>query len=139
MVSVRVPSDPKFLSTLRTTVEQFCLFAGLANEETEMVTLAIDEACTNIIRHTYEGCPDRTIALECSLADSEIVFELRDSGKRTDPERMKGRDLSEVRPGGLGVHFIQSIMDGMQLEYDPQAGNILRLTKHIGAHGTQAG
>lgn len=133
MVFVRVPSDPKYLCMLRTVVQQFCLYAGLAREDSEMVTLAIDEACTNIIRHTYEGCPDRAIVLQCSLSNSDIVFELRDSGKQIDPGRMKARDLSEIRPGGLGMHFIRTIMDGMQLEYDPQVGNILKLTKHIPA------
>jgi sigma-B regulation protein RsbU (phosphoserine phosphatase) len=40
------------------------------------------------------------------------------------------RDLDDVRPGGLGVHFMREIMD--EISYLPQEGdygNILRMVK----------
>jgi anti-sigma regulatory factor (Ser/Thr protein kinase) len=50
---------------------------------------------------------------------------VRDYGRAVDPATIRGRDLSEVRPGGLGVHIIRSIMD--EVCYEPAAGGGTRL------------
>ncbi|NJD55951.1 MAG: ATP-binding protein [Nitrospirae bacterium] len=46
---------------------------------------------------------------------------------------MRGRDLDDVRPGGLGLHFIKRVFD--EVAYDPKrkAGNRLLLIKHTGS------
>lgn len=82
------------------------------------VTRAVDEALTNIIRHTYCGRADQPIDVIFrsvreddpeSAEGLEIV--LCDRGPAIDPERMCLRALEEIRPGGLGLHFIRQSMD----------------------------
>jgi sigma-B regulation protein RsbU (phosphoserine phosphatase) len=47
-----------------------------------------------------------------------------------DPETIKPRDLDDVRPGGLGTHFLREIMDTADFLPAPDgAGNLLRMTK----------
>ncbi|MEO8802671.1 MAG: SpoIIE family protein phosphatase [Rudaea sp.] len=99
----------------------------------DQLVLAVDEACTNIIRHAYCDGESGKIALHLSRERDMLTFELCDEAPAVDPNRLKARDLNECKPGGLGVAFIDSLMDDWKLE--PCAGgkgNVLRMRKYIG-------
>ena len=47
-----------------------------------------------------------------------------------DPAKLKGRPLNEIRPGGLGLHFIRQSMD--VVEFSRKNGkNQLRMVKYL--------
>lgn len=140
-VKIVMPSHPRVLSVARSTVGQFATAVGFSEEECRTIVLAVDEALTNIIRHAYHGRTDGKIELTCQVAGGEfspdcdrqagqIEFVLDDYGTSVDPAALKGRDLEDVRPGGLGIHFIRAAMD--EVEYVPHGEyNRLRLLKHV--------
>lgn len=45
---------------------------GLPNEECREVTIAVDEALANIIRHEYRNRHDQEIEFECSVQDERM-------------------------------------------------------------------
>jgi sigma-B regulation protein RsbU (phosphoserine phosphatase) len=109
---------------------------AVAPELRDQLVLAVDEACTNIIRHAYCGCIDDTISLLLKRERDMLVFELRDDAPPVDPGKITARDLGDCRPGGLGVPFIRKLMDDWQLEPGPGGkGNILRMRKRLRASG----
>lgn len=128
---IEVPSDPSFLRIVRASVEIFCSMAGMNEEESCQVVLAVAEACANIIRHSYEGEVDKPIICEGRVEDGVILFVLRDFGKKVDPSKICPRELSDVRPGGLGVHFIREVMDSMVFEDRGEDGTWLILRKRL--------
>jgi hypothetical protein len=51
-----------------------------------------------------------------------------------DPEKVKSRDLGDVKPGGLGVHLIRSVCDDARfMPPPPGVGNLFKLTKRLGS------
>jgi anti-sigma regulatory factor (Ser/Thr protein kinase) len=55
---------------------------------------------------------------------------LQDSGEAADPKKLQGRPLDEVRPGGLGLHFMRQSMD--EVEFSRKKGkNLLRMVKYL--------
>jgi anti-sigma regulatory factor (Ser/Thr protein kinase) len=129
-VQLSFPSDPKFLNVARAVVSLTAERAGFSREEIDNIALAVDEACTNVIKHAYKRDPTKEIILTCSLADSRMEVLIRDFGAKADPATFKSRKLEEVRPGGLGVYFIKKIMD--TVEYDNRSfaqGTQLKLVK----------
>lgn len=134
---IEVPSDPACLKLVRDAVANFCALAGLDEDEGGRVVLAVDEACTNIIRHSYEGACDQPIICEGWMEDGEIIITLRDYGKKVDPARIRPRDLSDVRPGGLGVHFIKEVMDSVEFEDCGEEGTCLCLKKQVSKSGAE--
>ena len=60
-------------------------------------------------------------------------FEVRivDYGEFVDPAQMKGRDLEDVKPGGLGLHFIHSVMDHVEYRKNRWGGTTLVMRKRI--------
>ncbi len=124
------PSDPQLLGVVRSTVEQLARVAGFAEKESRSITLAVDEAITNIIRHAYEGRNDQDIELLCRSYLNRLEFLLSDHGRSVDPSELRGRALGEVRPGGLGTHIIAQVMD--EVRYEPLPGrNQLLLVKYL--------
>jgi serine/threonine-protein kinase RsbW len=113
---------------------------GFPAAECRGLTRAVDEALANIIRHAYGGRLGQPIELLCrrledrtggkQRAGLEIV--LVDRGAAADRKKLCGRSLDDVRPGGLGMHFIKNGVDVM--EYTSQAKrNRLRLVKYLPA------
>jgi sigma-B regulation protein RsbU (phosphoserine phosphatase) len=57
---------------------------------------------------------------------------LRDFAHTVDPNLIKPRDLDDLRPGGLGTHFMQEVMDEVTFMPPPQeGGNLLKMKKRI--------
>jgi anti-sigma regulatory factor (Ser/Thr protein kinase) len=111
---------------------------GFSEPESRAVVLAVDEALTNIIRHAYQGKAHQPIEISFRRIQApqdgagrpalEILLE--DRGIRVDGSKLCGRDLEDVRPGGLGLHFIKECMDAV--EFRRRWGrNELRLVKFL--------
>ncbi|WP_263368229.1 ATP-binding protein [Edaphobacter bradus] len=129
-----VPSDPRFLSIARAAVSGVGAICGLSEESCQGITLAVDEALANIIRHAYKSRYDQEIELDCQVSADRIVFRLLDQGEPPDPARVCGQPLNDVSLSGRGTHLIRAIMD--EVCYEQTAGkNVLRLIKKL--PGTQ--
>lgn len=140
LFKLQLISNPSLLCAVRGAVERLTESLGFSATDCRAVTRAVDEALTNIIRHTYGGRADQPIeVLFRSVqrqADPESAVGLEillcDRGPAINPEQMCLRALEEVRPGGLGLHFIQQSMD--IVEYNRVNGtNCLRLVKYVRA------
>ena len=57
-------------------------------------------------------------------------FVIEDRAKQVDPATIRSRDLSEVRPGGLGVYIINEVMDDVTYAMRPEGGMSLTMVKH---------
>lgn len=110
-------SDTCHLAEVRTSVRAFLSESGFEECATELMVLALDEACTNVIRHAYCG-EQKPVRLEMTRLDKRVRFVLRDYGKTCDPKKIKSRALEDIRPGGLGVHIIKQAFDSVA--YLPQ-------------------
>jgi len=140
LLRLELSSDPGLLCAVRGAVERLTESFGFSAPDCRAVTRAVDEALTNIIRHAYRGRPDRPIEMFFRSVQREanhnavegLEILLCDRGPAIKPDQLCMRALEEVRPGGLGLHFIQQSMD--IVEYKRANGtNRLRLVKYIRA------
>ncbi len=131
MVEMRISSDPKLLVIVRAMVGELCKQLDCSAEEQSKIVLAVDEACSNIIKHTYQGDCSRTIEILCNGDRDKLEIILQDSGPPVDFAKVAPRDLDELRPGGLGTHFIRCIMDEVAYAHREGGGNVLRMVKHL--------
>lgn len=134
MIHIRIASDPKLLVVVRDVVARFCELMECTEEDQRSIVLAVDEACSNIIRHTYLGAACHTIDVSCTGNPERIEIVLRDCGPPIDLKKVQPRPLDQVRPGGLGTHFIRSIMDEVEYGYEEGCGNVLRMAKRLPRH-----
>lgn len=136
-IRVEMLSNPLYLSGARDLVSAVAQRLGFTESNRCQVALAVDEALCNIIRHGYDRRPDGLIWLSVwPLADEgqgpglRIIIE--DEARQVEPEKIKGRDLADVKPGGLGVHIIREVMDEATYEKRDGAGMRLTMVKRQG-------
>jgi sigma-B regulation protein RsbU (phosphoserine phosphatase) len=128
LLVMRIEACPECLGGMRHRVSDATLAAGCAEGAAADVVLAVDEACQNIIRHGYRG--SGPVELELFREGSTLVVQLIDFAPPADPDKIKPRPLEELRPGGLGTHFMRCVMDDVAWLPPPfGAGNLLRMSK----------
>lgn len=130
-----VPSTLDVLPQVIDYVRQSCLAAGLSDKDVFACELATDEACTNIIEHAYGGRGDGLIRVACWVEQDAFVVQFHDRGAAFDPTAIDDPvltdELSDRPLGGLGVHFMRSLMDEVRFEFDAAEGNTLTMTRQV--------
>lgn len=127
-------------------VREFVLDAarqfGFGEEEASKIVLAVDEACTNIIKHAYHYAPDKRIEITIYRQDGEFEVRITDEGKAFDPATVTLPDikqhLTHYRRGGLGVYLMRKLMDKVEYSLSKGRKNEVRLTKYLKADHSQA-
>ena len=130
-VEFRIPSDPRMLKIIRSGISHICSIIGLQKGERNNIILAVDEACSNIIKHAYNGATNKPIIITIKINSERLEINLRDYGDKVNLKAIKSRKLDDIRPGGLGVHLIKSVMDEVMYENGPDLGNRLCLVKYL--------
>jgi len=138
LLKLHLESNPQALGLVRAAVERAAELLHFHEVESRAIVRSVDEALANVIRHAYHGKTGCPIEVTCrhlhstqsGTCVSGIEIVLRDSGVCADPAKMKGRPLEEIRPGGLGLHFMRQSMD--EVEFTRKKGkNQLRLVKYL--------
>jgi len=129
---LNVPGRAQSLVMVRRAVEASATLCGFSKEQTQDIILAVDEACQNVVRHAYAGALDGDMVVDVRREKGAYLVLIRDFAPSVDPAIIKSRALDDVRPGGLGVHFIREVMDTMDYLPPPDGqGNLLRLKKAL--------
>jgi anti-sigma regulatory factor (Ser/Thr protein kinase) len=130
-VILDIPADPPAMCIVRALVDTISARIGFEPAQADRLVLAVDEACTNVIRHAYKNKGDERIVVTFSIGAGSLVISVRDFGIGAAPETFRGRDLNDIRPGGLGTHFITSAVDRIEYDNPPGGGVLLKLTKFL--------
>ena len=146
LLKLELRSNPEILCVVRGAIGQLAETFGFSKADCRAVVLAVDEALTNIIRHAYGGAKERPIHAEFQGVEVErdgqprqaLEITLEDEGDEVDRAKLCGRSLEEVRPGGLGLHFIKESMDTVEFRR-VEGRNQLRLVKVLVAAKLEKG
>ena len=120
------------LKNIRSMLVDFLNNHKLQVKEIKEIELVTDEAVTNIIKHSYKKENKKNIIeVELEFSENKVVIHLYDNGTPVNEEKIKPRELSDVKPGGLGTYFINKIMDEVRWKKSDKWVNHLTLTKNI--------
>jgi anti-sigma regulatory factor (Ser/Thr protein kinase) len=114
-----MPSDPRYLPVVRGAIGPLAAAIGWDECECRAITLALDEALANVIRHAYHNRPDGLIELECRESADGLEITLYDTGDAPDRSKICAREIGCDQPGGLGTHIIKKVMDRVCYEVSP--------------------
>ena len=107
--------------------------AALDEKAIYEVQLAVDEACSNIIEHAYNGEGQGDIICTCVTSPAYFKVILQDEGRHFDPQMVKKLDvgipLEKLGNRGAGVFLMKKLMDEVEFEFLEGNGTILTLVK----------
>lgn len=129
-------ADPSRLTLMRAALRAAARACRFEEDEIQDLLLAAGEAVENIMIHAYGAEKKGEITLAVHRLPDGIMLRLRDFAPRVDTAKIEPRPLEDVRPGGLGTHFIRAIMDDASFIPLPDGeGNLLELVKRRRAGG----
>jgi sigma-B regulation protein RsbU (phosphoserine phosphatase) len=132
IVQVTIASRPDELRLVRSTVSEAAAICGCSEECVQDIVIAVDEACQNVIKHAYGGDPNGEVVIDVRRDGDRIAINIVDYAPPVDESTVRPRALDELRPGGLGTHFIAECMDDARFRSPPAgAGNRLWMIKRI--------
>ena len=121
--AVTVPAEAAYLKVIRGFFQP--VLVEVVGERACMLVLALDEACSNIIKYRANSLERCLIHVRAEIEETQARFRIGDFCDLADVSRIKPRSLDDIRPGGLGTHFINEIMD--EVRFEPEAENSERM------------
>lgn len=130
---LRVKAKAENLARIAAFMNHVAERCDLGPKDAFDIQMAVDEACTNIIEHGYQGDEAGIIEISYAYTEDECCITLRDYGASFSPDEVPEPDINaplEERPiGGLGLFFMRQLMDSVEFEFDPDEGNVLTMIK----------
>ena len=125
-----IQSSTKNLVILRDYLEKELMNDGINQNIANQIILAVDEACTNIIKHTHKFDDTKLITLNFQKFQNKFQINIQYEGNSFDPTKIENPDMNEYfakyKVGGLGIPLIKKFMS--KIEYAKINPNINSLT-----------
>lgn len=138
-----VSSRTENLSTIRDFIASAAREVGIQEDTVEDIMLAVDEACSNIIKHAYGSKPEGEIKIELDYTNDKFTVIIQDHGSSFEPDLIPEPDLQKYyrqrRVGGLGMFLMKSLMDDVKYVSVPGKYNRVMLIKNISGARSSAG
>ncbi len=132
MATLSLYADLAQLTTIREFVSRSGRELDLDEREIYDLQLAVDEACTNIIQHAYDG---QGGAMEVTVEPDKggVRVTVRDWGTPFEFQKVPVPDvaapLEQRGVGGLGLFLMHQVMDDIIFDFDAVQGNTLTMVK----------
>lgn len=132
-----IESDLSKLQEIRDYVINASMRSGFPADIAQNIALAVDEACTNLIKYSFNYNPHNKICIAVVVQSKEFNVFISDDGTSFNPTEVPTPDMLEyfrtMKPGGLGIHIMRSVMDDISyISSSPEhPHNTLKLKKFL--------
>lgn len=134
-MKLNIQSKTENLRLVREFISNAARSYGFDDETVDKISLAVDEACTNIIKHSYHFASNEKIEITVRTSDGQFEILITDHGKSFDPKTIKNPNmkeyLSRYKKGGLGMYLMRSLMDKVEYNIIEGKKNEVRLIKKL--------
>ena len=114
-VRLTIPAKPEYITLSRLALSGLSRVRPLSEETLADLKLALTEACSNSVRHAYDGDGGH-VSISFELRDDRLIVEVADDGTGFELETAgRNGDESELSEGGLGIAIIRSIADEVEI------------------------
>jgi serine/threonine-protein kinase RsbW len=114
-IKISIPSELQYLKSIRKFVRDIISERQFKKVTVEQIVLAVDEACSNIIEHSYKMDPSKSLSIKINCDEDKSTFVIEDNGIGLNSVKYKKLDLNKYikkrREGGLGRYIIENVMD----------------------------
>lgn len=107
----------------------------VSDELIDNITLAVDEACTNVIKHAYDKSDEGRMLIKLDFDSPKLNISVIDYGRGFDPSKLPIPNIKEYykahKVGGWGIYLMKSLMDEVSFNFEPGVKNEIALIKYI--------
>lgn len=132
--SFNIPRSKNKLRLMRKFVTKILHQHHVPDIETNMMVLAVDEVCANIIIHGHPSEKDDFVQINIEVTAEGIWFEIVDKGATFNLMKHNEPGLDDLiknkQKGGVGIMLVKKIMDKIEFDSTLEA-NSLKLYKRV--------
>ena len=130
-VRLTIPAKAEYITLSRLALSGLSRVRSFPEETLADLKLALTEACSNSVRHAYDG-GEGHVDISFELHDDRLVVEVADDGMGFEPDSAARAESDELSEGGLGISIIRSIADEVEIDGGADGrGSRLRFVKRI--------
>ncbi len=130
--TLRVGASTNELERIRHFVADHARDFGFDDHDIHDIQLAVDEACTNVIKHAYQYKTDNQFCVRIGTRGNEMLVSIIDNGKPFDPDAYNmpttQDQLNQKKRSGYGILLIRKLMDNVEYR-KRNSRNEIRMTK----------
>ena len=134
--TLKVSSKTENLEIIRDFIRRLAIRGGFNDVEAGQIELAVDEACTNAIKHAHQNNKRYRLDITSYLDLDKIEIIITDKGAGFSASRIPEPDLVEnmhkAKKGGLGIHLMRTLMDEVSFSINPGRKNQVLMVKYLG-------
>jgi serine/threonine-protein kinase RsbW len=137
VVRLAIRSSFEMLDLVQVVSDQIAHLAGLDEEATHWVGVAVRESVINAIRHGNREDARKKVTIEFAVepwpSPTELIVRVLDEGEGFDPSILVDPRAPEnlLKATGRGIFFMRSFMDEVHLERRPEGGMEVRMVKKL--------
>jgi serine/threonine-protein kinase RsbW len=107
-LKLSLPARSEHLGTVRRALAEFAASLGADDDVIANLRLAVNEACTNVVRHAYDGELAGELEVEAKPEGDQLVVVVQDAGR--------GLTRASSDPGaGLGLRVATAVSRSVEV------------------------
>jgi len=135
-VEIKIPNQTKYLSLIGKIGEDIAReldrYSGDRETLAYHINLVLTEAMANAIKHANASDPGKTVKVNISISENELVIKVEDSGQGFNINEIPCPDFAQLDDRGRGIFLIKSLMDSVDYSrLHSKHGNVLVMTKRL--------
>ncbi|MFN8060077.1 MAG: ATP-binding protein [Vicinamibacterales bacterium] len=137
--SLRIQSIVDMLDYVQVVSDRVSVMAGLDEDATHWVGVAVRESVINAIKHGNRHDRQKSVTVEFSFTPEheprKLIIRVMDEGEGFVPEEVADPLAPEnlLKSSGRGIFFMRSFMDDVTLTKRPEGGMEVRMVKNLDA------
>jgi serine/threonine-protein kinase RsbW len=137
LIRLNLPSSFDLLDVVQLLSDRLSAMAGLDEDSTHWVSVAVRESVINAIKHGNREDRAKHVTIEFVLQPrdkpQEFVIQVLDEGEGFDPEEVADPLAPEnvLKSSGRGIFFMRNFMDDVTMARRPEGGMSVRMCKKL--------
>ncbi len=132
-IEITISSRFENIELVQVIAEHLCENAGLDEDGSHWIGMAVREAVANAIKHGNKLDTRKKVNARFQLRGSELEITVSDEGEGFDPEQV-GSPINPqnlMKTSGRGIFYIRTFMDRIHYSFHSGGGTSLVMTKNL--------
>jgi serine/threonine-protein kinase RsbW len=116
-LTISIPSKTELLKMIVEMTKHIAIINQFPQAEAQKIALALDEAITNVIKHSYKGSMNENVKVDFYCHKKGLKIKISFTGVPPVLEKTAidlNKMIKEKKKGGLGVELMKRIMDSVE-------------------------
>lgn len=132
-IEITISSRFENIELVQVIAEHLCENAGVDEDGSHWVGMAVREAVANAIKHGNKLDISKKVNATFDLDGTDLEITISDQGEGFDPDKVSDplNPQNLMKTSGRGIFYMKTFMDQIRYSFRPGVGTSLLMTKNL--------